>query len=46
VQHARYRGAKLRTLLDTVPEILGPGAGPRDVRWVGPGDVPHQVGVP
>jgi diacylglycerol kinase family enzyme len=45
VQHARYRGAKLRTLLDTVPQVLGPGAEERDVRWVGPGDVRHNGGV-
>jgi diacylglycerol kinase family enzyme len=45
VQRPRYRRAKLRTLLDTVPEILGPGAPERDVRWLGPGDVPHRIGV-
>jgi diacylglycerol kinase family enzyme len=36
VQDARYRGAKLRTLLDTLPDVVGPGAGERDVRWTGP----------
>jgi diacylglycerol kinase family enzyme len=45
VQHAHYRGAKLRTLLDTVPEILGPGAVERDVEWIGPDSVRHRVGV-
>jgi len=45
VQQAGYRGAKLRTLLDTVPQVLGPGAEERDVRWVGPGDVRHNGGV-
>jgi diacylglycerol kinase family enzyme len=45
VQRARYRGAKVRTLLDTVPEVLGPGAGERDVEWIGPGDERHRVGV-
>jgi diacylglycerol kinase family enzyme len=45
VQHAHYRGAKLRTLLDTVPEILGPGAAERDVEWIGPDHVRHRVGV-
>src|SRR3954454_6627810 len=44
-QHAHYRGAKLRTLLDTVPEILGPGAAERDVEWIGPDEVRHRVGV-
>jgi hypothetical protein len=24
VQHAGYRGAKLRTLLETMPDVLGP----------------------
>jgi diacylglycerol kinase family enzyme len=45
VQHAHYRGAKLRTLLDTVPEILGPDAAERDVEWIGPDAVRHRVGV-
>ncbi|MFL5824651.1 MAG: diacylglycerol/lipid kinase family protein [Solirubrobacteraceae bacterium] len=33
VQQAGYRNAKLRTLLDTVPEVLGPDASPPAVRW-------------
>ena len=45
VQQARYRGAKLRTLLDTVPEVLGPRAQPRDVRWLGPREEPHHGSV-
>jgi diacylglycerol kinase family enzyme len=36
VQRDRYRAAKLRTLLDTIPEVLGPGGHPPDLRWTGP----------
>jgi diacylglycerol kinase family enzyme len=36
VQHAGYRDAKLRTLLDTVPEVLGPDARGLDLHWEGP----------
>ena len=37
VQREGYRDAKLRTLLDTVPDVLGPGGGELDLRWTGPG---------
>ena len=37
VQREGYRDAKLRTLLDTVPDVLGPGGGELDMRWTGPG---------
>jgi diacylglycerol kinase family enzyme len=36
VQSAGYRDAKIRTLLDTVPQALGPGADGLDLRWDGP----------
>ena len=36
VQQAGYRDAKLRTLLDTVPDVLGPEAEPPQLRWDGP----------
>ncbi|MBV9002043.1 MAG: diacylglycerol kinase [Solirubrobacterales bacterium] len=36
VQRPGYRGAKLRTLLDTVPETLGPDAKPPGLFWDGP----------
>jgi diacylglycerol kinase family enzyme len=36
VRRAGYRRAKLRTLLDTVPDVLGPGAGELGLRWTGP----------
>jgi hypothetical protein len=37
VQRAGYRDAKLRTLLDTVPDTVGPAANPSGLRWRGPG---------
>jgi diacylglycerol kinase family enzyme len=37
VQQDGYREAKLRTLLDLVPEALGPGAGDHRLQWDGPG---------
>jgi diacylglycerol kinase family enzyme len=43
--HTRgYRDAKLRTILDTVPKLLGPeGAGrSRELRWTGPDGAAHQ----
>jgi diacylglycerol kinase family enzyme len=44
VQRAGYRGAKLRTMLDTVPDVLGPGRKP-DLRWRGPDGVEHEGGA-
>src|SRR6202035_2602086 len=35
VQQSGYRDAKIRTLLDTVPEVLGPDAKPPDLTWSG-----------
>jgi diacylglycerol kinase family enzyme len=37
VQRKGYRDAKLRTLLDTVPDVLGPGGSGLNLRWTGPG---------
>ncbi|HYI38296.1 MAG TPA: diacylglycerol kinase family protein [Thermoleophilaceae bacterium] len=45
VQRKGYRDAKLRTLLDTVPEVLGPGGGELDLRWTGPGGHSHHSGA-
>jgi diacylglycerol kinase family enzyme len=45
VQQEGYRDAKLRTLLDTVPEKLGPDATGLDLRWTGPGGHEHASGV-
>ena len=43
VQREGYRDAKLRTLLDTVPDTLGLGGSERDLRWTSPsGDVHHS----
>jgi len=36
VQRAGYREAKLRTLLDTVPDMVGPQGRGLDLCWVGP----------
>jgi hypothetical protein len=36
VQRTGYREAKLRTLLDTVPSALGPGASGLGLAWTGP----------
>src|SRR6185437_13394176 len=42
VQRPGYREAKLRTLLDTVPDTLGSDADHRlDLRWTGPGGHEH-----
>ena len=45
VQRAGYRDAKIRTLLDTVPDVLGPGGGGLDLRWSGPGGHDHRGGA-
>ena len=45
VQRDDYRDAKLRTLLDTVPDVLGPDRGDLDLRWSGPGGHAHHSGA-
>ncbi|HEV7751647.1 MAG TPA: diacylglycerol kinase family protein [Baekduia sp.] len=45
VQRKGYRDAKLRTLLDTVPDLLGPEATGLDLRWTGPGGHEHGSGA-
>ena len=45
VQREGYREAKLRTILDTVPEVLGPDAAGLDLRWTGPGGHAHRSGA-
>ena len=45
VQREGYRDAKLRTLLDTVPDVLGPSGGELDLRWTGPGGHAHHAGA-
>ncbi len=36
VQRPGYREAKIHTLLQTVPDVLGPDAAPSALRWTGP----------
>jgi diacylglycerol kinase family enzyme len=36
VQRDGYRAAKLRTLLDTIPDVAGPRGRSPDLRWTGP----------
>ena len=46
VQHDEYRDAKLRTLLDTVPDVLGDEGGEKlDLRWTGPDGHAHHSGA-
>jgi diacylglycerol kinase family enzyme len=45
VHRKGYRDAKLRTLLDTVPEVFGPGGTGLDLRWTGPGGHQHRSGA-
>jgi diacylglycerol kinase family enzyme len=45
VQREGYRNAKLRTLLDTVPDVLGPGGIGLELRWTGPGGPEHASGA-
>ena len=45
VQRQGYREAKLRTILDMVPEVLGPHAEGLHLRWRGPGGHEHSAGA-
>ncbi len=45
VQREGYREAKLRTILDTVPELLGPDGSGLDLRWSGPSGQEHRAGA-
>jgi diacylglycerol kinase family enzyme len=45
VQRKGYRDAKLRTLLATVPEVIGPEGTGLDLRWTGPGGHDHSSGA-
>ena len=44
VQREGYRDAKIRTLLDTVPDALGPSGPGLDLRWTGPDGHEHHSG--
>jgi diacylglycerol kinase family enzyme len=45
VERPGYRQAKLRTLLDTVPDVMGPGGEGLNLRWTGPGGHEHRSGA-
>ncbi|HEX6689107.1 MAG TPA: diacylglycerol kinase family protein [Solirubrobacterales bacterium] len=45
VQREGYREAKLRTILDTLPEVLGPEGKGLDLRWSGPEGHEHSSGA-
>jgi diacylglycerol kinase family enzyme len=42
VQRSEYRDAKLRTILDTIPDVLGPGGEGPAIRWTGTGGHKHH----
>src|SRR3954454_551961 len=42
VQQDGYRDAKIRTILDTVPDVLGPNGKPLDLHWTGPDGAAHD----
>ena len=45
VQRDGYREAKLRTIIDTLPEALGPEGAGLDLHWTGPGGNEHSAGA-
>ncbi len=45
VQREGYRDAKLRTILDTLPEVLGPEGEDLDLRWNSPEGMEHSGGA-
>jgi diacylglycerol kinase family enzyme len=45
VQRGGYRDAKIRTLLDTMPDAVGPSGSDIDMRWKGPGGHEHHAGA-
>ena len=45
VQSSGYRDAKLRTLLDTIPEVAGPAGSAPSLRWSTPDGLTHEGGV-
>jgi diacylglycerol kinase family enzyme len=42
VQHEGYRDAKIRTILETVPDVLGPNGKALDLHWTGPDGAVHD----
>ena len=45
VQSGGYRDAKLRTIVDTMPTVLGPDGRTLDLRWTGPDGRDHTTGA-
>jgi diacylglycerol kinase family enzyme len=45
VQRGGYRDAKIRTLLDTMPDAVGPSGSDIDMRWRGPSGHEHHAGA-
>jgi Diacylglycerol kinase catalytic domain len=45
VQREGYRDAKIRTLLDTVPDVLGADGSSLDLAWTDPGGQEHRSGA-
>jgi diacylglycerol kinase family enzyme len=45
VQREGYREAKLKTILDTLPDVLGPEQDAADLRWREPGGEQHSGGA-
>jgi diacylglycerol kinase family enzyme len=45
VQSSGYRDAKLRTIADTMPAVLGPGGEKLDLRWTGGDGRDHKTGA-
>ena len=45
VQHAGYRDAKLKTLLDTIPEVAGTDAQAPKLSWRDPDGLAHDAGL-
>jgi diacylglycerol kinase family enzyme len=43
VQSPEYRDAKLRTVIDMLPDLLGPGAVPFDLRFTDPGGGEYET---
>jgi diacylglycerol kinase family enzyme len=42
VQQDGYRDAKIRTILATIPNVLGPDGQPLDLQWKGPDGASHE----
>src|SRR5829696_6585113 len=45
VQREGYREAKLRTILDTLPDVVGSEGNGLNLRWTGPGGTEHSSGA-